>query len=373
MEVAMKLNEYVNGAIKNMLGTAGMFYGNDRKGKSFVLKMVYQARKTKKIRERKEKEGLHIPPFLIASIASSCNLHCAGCYARANGGCDSENAFIGSPKRRMQVQDWGRLFDEAKELGIAFILLVGGEPLLRRDILDEAADRPEIIFPVFTNGTMLNKGYLNFFDAHRNLIPVISLEGEDADTDLRRGEGVAALIWEAVDMLRERKLLFGISITATSKNKDTVVSDPFIEKLRQKGCGLVFYVEYVPAEEGTEDLILSESDQTKLRERVRFLREDGRSKGMILLDFPGDEKEVGGCLAAGRGFFHINSNGGAEPCPFSPYSEMNLMDHSLEEVLRSSFFQKVREISMGDDEELLGGCALFRRRKEIEKIAKGSE
>jgi MoaA/NifB/PqqE/SkfB family radical SAM enzyme len=271
----------------------------------------------------------------------------------------------------MKTQDWGRVFDQAKELGVSFILLAGGEPLLRRDILDEAADRPELIFPVFTNGTMINKGYLNFFDTHRNLIPVISLEGEDYETDLRRGEGVSALIWEAVDMLKERELLFGVSITVTSKNIDTVITDAFVKKLRKKGCGLVFYIEYVPAQEGTDDLMLSKDDQKKLLRRVSFLREEGRSKGMILLNFPGDEKEMGGCLAAGRGFFHINANGGAEPCPFSPYSELNLLDHSLEEVLRSPFFHKVREISRADEEEHLGGCALFRKRKEIEKLADG--
>jgi MoaA/NifB/PqqE/SkfB family radical SAM enzyme len=367
----MKLNEYVNGAIKNIVGTAGMFYDNDRKGKAFVVKMAYNVKKAKKIRDRKEKEDLHVPPFLIASIASSCNLHCAGCYAWANGGCGGDICSDGSPKRHMQVKDWGRLFDEAKDLGVSFILLAGGEPLLRRDILDEAADRPEIVFPVFTNGTMLSKGYLNFFDAHRNMIPVISLEGEDDETDLRRGEGVAAQIWEAVDMIKEKKLLFGVSITVTSKNKDIVVSDSFVKKLRQKGCGLVFYIEYVPAQEGTEDLMLSFGDQMKLLERVSFLREEGRSKGMILLNFPGDEEEMGGCLAAGRGFFHINANGAAEPCPFSPYSEMNLMDNSLEEVLRSSFFHKVRDISTADFQTHQGGCALFRHRDEIERLTGG--
>jgi MoaA/NifB/PqqE/SkfB family radical SAM enzyme len=366
----MKLSEYVNGGIKNMVHTAGLFYGNDRKGKAFVLKMAYNNKKAKKIREKQEKEGLHVPPFLIASIATNCNLHCAGCYAWANGGCGMDSAGEGKSgsKRHMQTDDWGRLFDQAKDLGVAFILLAGGEPLLRRDILDEAADRSELIFPVFTNGTMLNKGYLNFFDAHRNMIPVISLEGEDAQTDVRRGEGVSALIWEAVEMLKERKLLYGISITVTSQNKETVVSDAFVEKLRQKGCGLVFYVEYVPAEEGTEDLTLSQEAQKELLERVRGLREEGRSKGMIMLTFPGDEEEMGGCLAAGRGFFHISPYGGAEPCPFSPYSKLNLLDQSLEEVLRSSFFEKVREISTQDATAHVGGCALFRHREEIEKI-----
>lgn len=52
----------------------------------------------------------------------------------------------------------------------------------------------------------------------------------------------------------------------------------------------------------------------------------------------GDEKSYGGCVAAGRGFFHINSHGGAEPCLFSPYSDINVRDTSLWEALKSKLF-----------------------------------
>lgn len=63
---------------------------------------------------------------------------------------------------------------------------------------------------------------------------------------------------------------------------------------------------------------------------------------MVYLSFPGDEKGTGGCVAAGRGFFHINSHGGAEPCPFSPYSDINVRDTSLKAALNSHLFTELR-------------------------------
>ena len=53
------------------------------------------------------------------------------------------------------------------------------------------------------------------------------------------------------------------------------------------------------------------------------------NEDIVLLCFPGDELSMGGCMAAGREFFHINSHGDAKPCPFSPYSDINVKDTSL--------------------------------------------
>lgn len=70
---------------------------------------------------------------------------------------------------------------------------------------------------------------------------------------------------------------------------------------------------------------------------------------------------------AGRGFFHINAAGGAEPCPFSPYSEMNLSEQSLLTILQSPFFEKVREISGAEALNHKGGCTLFQYENEVKQ------
>ena len=93
---------------------------------------------------------------------------------------------------------------------------------------------------------------------------------------------------------------------------------------------------------------------------------------MILLAFPGDERADGGCMAAGRGFFHINSHGGAEPCPFSPYSDINVRDTSLRDAIHSRLFRALREGDFLDDDHV-GGCVLYEKRAEVEAMLKNSQ
>ncbi len=359
----IRLNDFMNSGIKSIYDTAGQFYLGNRRGQAFMLHMVPALRTSTKIREQYEHNGIHIPSFLISSISTACNLHCAGCYARANGDCSDERS-----QEEMDLADWQRVFTEASEIGIPFILLAGGEPLIHRDIIELAAQFDNIVFPIFTNGTLIDEGYLMLFDKHRNLIPVLSIEGREAQTDKRRGRGISKTIWNAAQALRDKGILYGTSITVTSENKDDVTDGGFVHDLRERGCGLIFYIEYVPVEENTEHLVLSSDELQILQERINALKSDRQNKGIIMLSFPGDEEAMGGCLAAGRGFFHINANGGAEPCPFSPYSEMNLKRKSILEVLQSPFFERVREISMLETLGHKGGCTLFQHEDEVRRI-----
>ena len=358
----LNLNDFMNNGIKNIANTASRFYLGNRKGQLFMLNMMSALRTSAKIREKYEQNETHIPPFLIASIASSCNLHCSGCYARANGGCSN-----GETPEEMTLADWQRIFNEASEIGISFILLAGGEPLLQRDIIKLASQYDKIIFPIFTNGTMIDDDYLTLFNNHRNLIPVLSIEGDENQTDERRGHGISKIIRDTAQVFKDKGILYGTSITVTNINKEAVTDKGFVQNLRNFGCGLIFYVEYVPAEKNTEHLILSSQDLHELQNRIDLLRKDRQNKGMILLSFPGDEEKMGGCLAAGRGFFHVNANGGAEPCPFSPYSEISLKKQSITEVLQSPFFEKVRKISASEAMSHNGGCTLFQYESQVKK------
>ena len=131
-----------------------------------MLRFAAASRAASKRRADLEKNGDHVPPFLIASITSKCNLHCAGCYSRCNHATvDSE------PVAQLTSEEWLRVFSEADEMGISFILLAGGEPMLRRDIIEAAGERQNILFPIFTNGTFIDERYLALFDRCRNLVP----------------------------------------------------------------------------------------------------------------------------------------------------------------------------------------------------------
>lgn len=326
----------------------------------FLLKFSKYAKKASKIRNKYNENGQNIPVFLIASITSSCNLHCTGCYSRANDAC-SDNP----PLNQLSDDEWEDIFSQARDLGISFIVLAGGEPLLRNDVIMKASNYPEILFPIFTNGTMINEDYLKLFDKNRNLVPIFSIEGDEKITDSRRGEGIYSQLTSSMELMKSNGIVFGASLTFTKGNLSEVLSDENINKLYGLGCRVIFFIEYVPVSEETQGLAPSDSEREILLKEINRLRQ--KYSDMIFLSFPGDEKESGGCLAAGRGFFHINSHGGAEPCPASPYSDINVKDTSILEALNSKLFTSLRDGGILMDEHM-GGCVLFEHKDDVERM-----
>ena len=250
-------------------------------------------------------------------------------------------------------------------MGINFIVLAGGEPLIRTDVILKACNFPEILFPVFTNGTMLDEYYFNLIDKNRNIIPILSIEGNEKLTDSRRGDGVYNQLIGSMNHMKDNNMIFGSSITITKDNISYALSDSFVSNLYELGSKVLFFIEYVPVDINAKDLALSNTQRDHLLDEISNLRE--KYPEMLFMSFPGDEKESGGCLAAGRGFFHINSHGGAEPCPASPYSDINVKETSILEALESKLFKSLRDggLLMSHHE---GGCVLFEHEKEVQKL-----
>lgn len=322
---------------------------------SFIIKTLLKQKKSGKIRAEWEKQGIHIPPYLIASLTQTCNLRCKGCYSHAKR-INNEN--------EMTESQWKQLFYEARELGIFVIMLAGGEPLMRKDILSLCGQLPEIVFPVFTNGLLLDKNLMSMISKTRNIIPVISIEGLLPETDDRRGKGVYGKVMEVLSELDKEDVFYGLSITVTSENFETVTGETFLKTMSQSGCKLFFLVEYVPVQEGTENLIISDSQKQRLLGMTDELRR--KFKG-VFVNFPGDESTFGGCLAAGRGFIHVSPDGKVEPCPFAPYSDTRLGDITLKEALKSELLEKIRD-NHSSLVESNGGCALWTNREWVKSL-----
>jgi MoaA/NifB/PqqE/SkfB family radical SAM enzyme len=193
----------------------------------------------------------------------------------------------------------------------------------------------------------------------------MSVEGEKDATDRRRGAGVYDRLVSNMDELNRRGLIYGAAVPVTTHNLDMVSSENFIGKLSDKGCKAVIFVEFVPVTEDSAYLAPGDEEREYLRNEIMRLRRDHPE--MVFVSFPGDEKSSGGCIAAGRGFFHINSHGGAEPCPFSPYSDINVKETSLREAMNSKLFKALqKEGVLLDDHD--GGCVLYEKRDEVEAI-----
>lgn len=366
MEHAFNLEAYLTDGVKNIVYGILKATMHNPKESRFMANYAAQSRRGSKLREKYEKSGQHIPPFLIASITTLCNLRCSGCYARANHSCYEEES--GNDARKLlHAEQWGSIFQQAADLGIGFVLLAGGEPFVRGDVLTTAGEYSNILFPIFTNGTMIDADFLELLDQKRNLIPMISIEGKRETTDARRGEGVYHQVYSTMQKLHNKGLLFGASITVTKENVEEILSASFIEELSSCGCKAIIYVEYVPIDHQSSGIALDEETRNRMSLRLDEARVN--HSDLLLVSFPGDEMASGGCLAAGRGFFHINAFGGAEPCPFSPYSDISVSDTSLLEALKSPLFQKLQQHGSLMQEHI-GGCVLFAQEEQVKLLLK---
>ncbi|MFX1255266.1 MAG: radical SAM/SPASM domain-containing protein [Promethearchaeota archaeon] len=321
-----------------------------------LYRLIKWQRKATHTRKKLQEQGIIVPPFMAFSITSRCNLKCDGCYAQAQHR-SLEEEMTANQLRQVLVQ--------ARELGIATILLLGGEPLVRREILSITQDFPEIFFLLLTNGLFLNESTIKKLKQQRNIVPLISLEGPEQETNQRRGRGVFEHILNAMEIMNKHKIIFGTSATITRKNFDIVVDEQFIKQLITKGCFIIGYIEYLPVVEGTEDLRIT-VEQRKIKSNlIASFRKNYH--GTAFIDLPSDEDAFGGCLFRGGGLIHVSSEGNLEPCVFFPMSDSNLKDMPLIEALQSPLFKTLRK-EEEQKNEAKRGCVLWENREWVNSV-----
>ncbi|OPY38219.1 MAG: pyrroloquinoline quinone biosynthesis protein PqqE [Methanoregula sp. PtaU1.Bin051] len=320
------------------------------------ISILRNQKKASSIRQQYERDGILVPPVMMISVTSRCNLACKGCYQRAQ----HRNR---APE--MNEEALRSVVSQAAELGVSVIVFAGGEPLLRKDeILSLAKSHPAILFAAFTNGQLIDDSVADEIAGLKNIVPMLSFEGFRAETDLRRGSGVYDRLLAAGKLLNDHHSFFGISVTVTFRNIDRVLSNEFVSAMAGTGARAFVFVEYVPIEPGTDDLVLAPEQRAALSFR---LQEFNRKYPALFIGFPGDEEMYGGCLAAGRGFVHVSPSGDLEPCPAAPFSDANLTKIPLIEAFRSDFLEKIRS-NHNALTETNGGCALWTNRDWVQGL-----
>jgi len=269
--------------------------------------------------------GFNVPHTILVDPTSACNLRCEGCWAGAYAQHDE-----------LEYECLDRLCSEAKELGIYWIVVSGGEPFMYPHLFDLAARHSDMAFMVYTNGTRIDEGVADQIVEVGNLSPAFSLEGWEERTDRRRGRGVFQKVTTAMDRLRERGAVFGVSLTATRENVKEITSDDFVDFLVGKGVKYGWIFHYIPiGRNPNPELMLTPEQRSYMTTRVPAIR---RNKPIVLADFWNDGEYTQGCIAGGRRYFHVTASGAVEPCAFVHFSMHNIKDHSLEEILRSPLF-----------------------------------
>jgi len=319
---------------------------------------------SEKTRRNTLEKGIKIPPFLILSVTSKCNLKCNGCYATAAGNITQKNTLV---KPVLDLKQWISVIKEASEIGVFGFVVAGGEPFLYPDLIKLFKEFKNRFFVVITNGTLIKEQDYKTLKKLGNIAIIVSLEGDENLTDGRRGKGVFGKAMKTLKKLNNFGVINGTSVTVTRVNYEFWMNDKNIDDLIEQGIRIGVFIEHIPttSEKQDLDLMLTRGERKKFRAEMLKYRE---TKSIYIVHSPGDEEFFGGCISAGRGFAHITPAGDLTPRPVSNIATHNLTKSTLLEGLASPLFKKIRE-----NEHLLETegmpCALFAHPKEVDELA----
>lgn len=294
---------------------------------SFALGAGYHG--TKAVRENREKYNCNIPWLMLIDPTSACNMHCKGCWSAEYG-----------HKLNLTFEEMDDVVNQGVKLGTHLYMFTGGEPLIRKnDIFKLCRNHKDCTFLAYTNATLIDQSFCDEMKDVGNLTLALSIEGTPESNDYRRGEGAYNRTLSAMKLLKTNGCLFGISVCYTSKNIDAVTSDSFIDLMIDNGVKFGLYFNYMPLGPGAvEDLIPSPEQRKYMYFWLKKMRNGKTGKPMFVMDFQDDGEYVGGCIAGGRNYFHINSAGDMEPCVFVHFSDSNIRTHTVLEALQNPLF-----------------------------------
>lgn len=344
MEVAADVTERIHpncvkGALLN-LGFQSMLVTNFRRGK------------------HSEKIGASVPWTILFDPTSACNKNCIGCWA-------SEY----DKQTNLSYEEMDRIVSECKELDIYFFMMTGGEPLIRKeDILTLAKAHDECYFSIFTNGSLIDDDFAQKVQDLGNLSFSLSIEGFEDVNDSRRGEGSFQEIMDTMDILKKYGIPFGTSQCYTSKNYKSITSDEFMDLLVEKGALYAWFFHYMPVGKNAGPELMPNPDQREyIYRRIREIRSGYGGKKIFCMDFQNDASATKGCIAGGKNYFHINSNGDVEPCVFIHYSDTNIKDYSIKEILQSPLFAAYQSEQPFND-NMLKPCPMLENPEILSRI-----
>ena len=297
--------------------------------KNAVLNSVVLSRSLKE--EVKSKYDCNVPWAILLDPTSACNLSCTGCWASEYGN-----------KLNLSFDEIDSIITQGKEIGIFMYIYTGGEPLVRKnDIIELCKKHNDCVFLAFTNATLIDEEFAKQIREVKNFVPAISIEGDKEATDSRRGDGTYDKVVHAMEILRRYKVPFGASTCYTSANYESITDDEYFDRLISFGAKFAWFFHYMPiGNDAVPELLLNPDQRETVYRKIRDVR---NRKSIFLIDFQNDGKYIGGCIAGGRDYFHINPNGDVEPCVFIHYSDSNIREKTLIECLTSPLFTAYKE------------------------------
>ncbi len=189
--------------------------------------------------------------FAEIDITDNCNLRCRHCY-HFKGKEELQN-------RDQPLDVWRRRFEELHRAGVRIVLLVGGEPALRSDILMLADQIFPFIF-IITNGTV------KVPDKFRHLL-FVSLDGDRERNDSARGAGVFSKVLANYSL--DKRVVF--NITVTNDNHHEV--ETIVKLAKEKGLRGVVCNIYTPTVGKRDSLFIKTENRKAIISELKRVRQ----------------------------------------------------------------------------------------------------
>jgi len=327
--------------------------------KAFFQNFLFNAtlKGTAILDENREKYGCNIPWAILMDPTSACNMKCTGCWAAEYGN-----------QLNLSLETIDSIIRQGKELGTHMYIYTGGEPLVRKkDLIKICEMHPDCEFLSFTNGTLIDEDFCKEMLRVKNFVPAISLEGFEEANDSRRGEGCYSKVTNAMKLLKEHKLPFGVSTCYTSKNYRDITSEEFFDLMVDNGALFAWFFHYMPVgRDAVPELLPNPQQREIVKDRIRGFRD---TKPIFTIDFQNDAEYVDGCIAGGRCYMHINAKGDVEPCVFIHYSDCNIHEVSLLDALRNPLFMAYHN-NQPFNENMLMPCPMLENPEKLRAMVK---
>ncbi|MBI2193585.1 MAG: radical SAM protein [Planctomycetes bacterium] len=309
--------------------------------------MGYKGMRSVQKHKQRLRRGEVFPPFLHVSVINSCNLRCQGCWVD-----------VSAKQSRIDAASMHRLITEAKEMGNSFFGILGGEPFLHPELIEILGQHPDCYFQVFTNGHFITEEIARDLRRLGNVTPLISIEGNEVVSDVRRGrpQVFSRSMAGLRNCLRE-KIFTGVCTSLCQTNIDDLLHEAWVDRLIDLGVMYLWYHAYRPAgPEMCPELALTRDQQIRAR---RFVVEMRVRKPILIIDAYYDGEGRALCPAATGMSHHISPSGDIEPCPVIQFARESIHGHRTlrQQFLESEFLQDFRRTAASATR----GCIILER------------
>jgi heme b synthase len=302
------------------------------------------------------------PPSLrliALELTKRCNLACKHCRAKA---------IFDPISNELTNKEIKMVFDDITTFAKPIVILTGGEPLLREDVLDLAfyGSKKGLRMVLATNGTLLDDHWVGELKEVGIKRVSVSLDGASSEShdSFRAIAGAFEATMLGINALKRGRLDFQINTTVTKSNLKEILA---VEQLAIKlgavahhifllvpmGRGEQLVHEVITAQEYEEVLkwLLGQKDKNNIHIKAtcapqyyRILRQQAKDSGYkITFKTHGLDAVTRGCLA-GMGFCFIGSSGKVQTCGYLEVECGDVRKEPLSKIWRDSkIFNKLRD------------------------------